>query len=630
MAFASTERKPLFPPAHDGGSVQNGAMLLHNQKVTGPIAPPKAVNGPIFPPKTDLKSPKSEGAKNGPIFPPRSPKAEENISPRSPKAEGNKKNPIFPPRSPKAEGGKNHSIFPPKSKGSQNDPLKKMEGVKNGPILPPKSPRRFHNGPSDSPKNDGAFILPLSPAHDISPELQSWFVRPRASQPTNRPTSPEKSSRDEQHAVSKFKFPDDPFAPLKLPGSSFPPKLGTRVQPKSETFGVTQNGRMEFPESDDDSLLTPTLEAADEAQTVATSKLRASNGSRGSMRLIRIEPTMPGKTLSVYSSESSPLSVLEESGNSHHANFPCSISPGTLQSMELLFSFSDTDILDKLAGSWPAKCTYIVKEVIETERTYVKSLTDIIKGYLTPMYSYVLENGESPNFISSVFGNIVKIHQIHTALLESMQSASTKPEDFGLVFLDCDFLSQYTVYCTNYSRGNKRLEQTLANESDIKHFIVDCQKKLSHTLPLTSYLIKPVQRILKYPLLLEDLNRKFDWTDHPGHRKLKQAQEKMSSVAVQINTAFNEQVKVPGKNSPKVIAQRRRNQIKDLQKSRSLDPRQLSPAHQPMLQSNSLPNAYSNVSLFPVASFKNNSLNRFSHLEEKGSASARPLSLIHI
>ncbi len=70
----------------------------------------------------------------------------------------------------------------------------------------------------------------------------------------------------------------------------------------------------------------------------------------------------------------------------------------------------------------------------------------------------------------------------------------------------------------------------------------ECQVKLSHTLPLTSYLIKPVQRILKFPLLLEDLCKKFEWTEHPGHKRLKQALVKMSSVATEINTAFNDPV----------------------------------------------------------------------------------------
>ena len=52
-----------------------------------------------------------------------------------------------------------------------------------------------------------------------------------------------------------------------------------------------------------------------------------------------------------------------------------------------------------------------------------------------------------------------------------MQSASTSPENFARVFVDCDFITQYTLYCTGYSKGNKRLEQTLGAVCDIKEFI---------------------------------------------------------------------------------------------------------------------------------------------------------------
>ena len=71
-----------------------------------------------------------------------------------------------------------------------------------------------------------------------------------------------------------------------------------------------------------------------------------------------------------------------------------------------------------------------------------------------------------------------------------------------------------------------------------------CQRDLSHSLPLSSELIKPVQRILKYPLLLDDLSKKFDWLDHPGYRLIKEALEKMSSVALRINTAFHDPVSI--------------------------------------------------------------------------------------
>ena len=42
-----------------------------------------------------------------------------------------------------------------------------------------------------------------------------------------------------------------------------------------------------------------------------------------------------------------------------------------------------------------------------------------------------------------------------------------------------------------------------------------CQHGLGHSLPLSSQLIKPVQRILKYRLLLEELNKNFD-KQHPA------------------------------------------------------------------------------------------------------------------
>ena len=35
--------------------------------------------------------------------------------------------------------------------------------------------------------------------------------------------------------------------------------------------------------------------------------------------------------------------------------------------------------------------------------------------------------------------------------------------------------------------------------------LVNCQKELGHQLPLSSYLLKPVQRLTKYQLLLKEL-----------------------------------------------------------------------------------------------------------------------------
>jgi len=50
-------------------------------------------------------------------------------------------------------------------------------------------------------------------------------------------------------------------------------------------------------------------------------------------------------------------------------------------------SFSDADILERLSDSWPVKCTYVVKELIVTERAYVQALADIIEVMVVPWYS---------------------------------------------------------------------------------------------------------------------------------------------------------------------------------------------------------------------------------------------------
>lgn len=68
-----------------------------------------------------------------------------------------------------------------------------------------------------------------------------------------------------------------------------------------------------------------------------------------------------------------------------------------------------------------------------------------------------------------------------------MQSASTHPEEFAQVFIDCDFLTQYTLYCTGYSKSNKCLEQTLAAECDMKEFIAVSWSSLEHTVKLWEF-----------------------------------------------------------------------------------------------------------------------------------------------
>ncbi len=60
----------------------------------------------------------------------------------------------------------------------------------------------------------------------------------------------------------------------------------------------------------------------------------------------------------------------------------------------------------------------------------------------------------------------------------------------------------YTEYCTNYPRAVEVLTECMRNPLTAEVFKHQ-QVALGHSLPLGAYLLKPVQRILKYHLLLQ-------------------------------------------------------------------------------------------------------------------------------
>lgn len=64
------------------------------------------------------------------------------------------------------------------------------------------------------------------------------------------------------------------------------------------------------------------------------------------------------------------------------------------------------------------------------------------------------------------------------------------------------FLNSFSSFSTSYPEAISLLT-TMLQTSHTNALLTTTQKNLQHTLPLGSYLLKPVQRILKYHLLLD-------------------------------------------------------------------------------------------------------------------------------
>lgn len=144
--------------------------------------------------------------------------------------------------------------------------------------------------------------------------------------------------------------------------------------------------------------------------------------------------------------------------------------------------------------------TYIIKEMIETERDYVKSLDYVIVNYISE-----LQREDIPQALrgqrNTVFGNVEKIYEFHSQhFLNELEECINNPLQVGQIFLKYD--KRFYLYAL-YNK-NKPKSDSLMSEYG-SSFFKSKQLELGDKMDLASYLLKPVQRMGKYALLLQQM-----------------------------------------------------------------------------------------------------------------------------
>ncbi|XP_075964702.1 pleckstrin homology domain-containing family G member 3-like [Anarhichas minor] len=182
------------------------------------------------------------------------------------------------------------------------------------------------------------------------------------------------------------------------------------------------------------------------------------------------------------------------------------------------------------------KLTYldrVVMEIIETERMYVKDLRSIVEDYL----AHIIDMSNlpiQPEQVCGLFGNIEDIYEFNSELLQSLDMCENDPVAIARCFVDkSEYFEIYTQYCTNYPNSVAALTDCMRSKT-LATFFGDRQAALNRSLPLGSYLLKPVQRILKYHLLLQEIAKHFD-SDEEGYEVIQEAIDTMTGVAWYIN-----------------------------------------------------------------------------------------------
>ncbi|XP_019807127.1 pleckstrin homology domain-containing family G member 1 isoform X6 [Tursiops truncatus] len=175
----------------------------------------------------------------------------------------------------------------------------------------------------------------------------------------------------------------------------------------------------------------------------------------------------------------------------------------------------------------------VVQEILETERTYVQDLKSIVEDYLECIRDQMkLPLGAEER--SALFGNIQDIYHFNSELLQDLENCENDPVAIAECFVSkSEEFHIYTQYCTNYPRSVAVLTECMRNKMLAK-FFRERQETLKHSLPLGSYLLKPVQRILKYHLLLHEIENHLD-KDTEGYDVVLDAIDTMQRVAWHIN-----------------------------------------------------------------------------------------------
>ncbi|XP_069378664.1 guanine nucleotide exchange factor DBS isoform X3 [Paralichthys olivaceus] len=180
---------------------------------------------------------------------------------------------------------------------------------------------------------------------------------------------------------------------------------------------------------------------------------------------------------------------------------------------------------------------HIMTELIETERLYVEELQSIMEGYFAELDNSELSHLTPPSLENKrdvLFGNLPEIYEFHNrTFLKELENSIEKPELVGTCFLKRkEELQVYQKYCQNKPRS-----EVLWRQCGDSLFFQECQKKLDHKLSLDAYLLKPVQRITKYQLMLKEM---LKCSKSEGMAELEEALATMLDIIKSVNDSMHQ------------------------------------------------------------------------------------------
>ncbi|XP_068592101.1 triple functional domain protein isoform X1 [Cebidichthys violaceus] len=309
--------------------------------------------------------------------------------------------------------------------------------------------------------------------------------------------------------------------------------LSSGTLSKSSSSGMQSCGEEEGEEGADAVPLPPpmaiqqhSLLQPDSQDDKSASRLSARPNSSETPSAAELVSAIEELVKSKMSLEDRPSSLSVEQGDSSSP----SLNPSD---NSLLSSSSPIDEVDERKSGFFKRRHYVLLELVETERDYVRDLGSVVEGYMSRMK----EEGVPDDMRGKdkiVFGNIHQIYDWHKDLfLGELEKCLEDPDRLAPLFVKQERrLHMYIVYCQNKPKSEHIVSEY------IDTYFEDLKQRLGHRLQITDLLIKPVQRIMKYQLLLKDLH-KISKKAGADTTELEKAVEVMCVVPKRCNDMMN-------------------------------------------------------------------------------------------
>ncbi|XP_067931242.1 FYVE, RhoGEF and PH domain-containing protein 6-like [Watersipora subatra] len=187
----------------------------------------------------------------------------------------------------------------------------------------------------------------------------------------------------------------------------------------------------------------------------------------------------------------------------------------------------------------------VAHEIMTSEKDYLDALVLLNIDFRQHLSKAAEDHGQPvipSDCINKIFNQLPQLANLNEDLLKDFQHRlenwDTDPRIADVFVRKGSFLQMYTTYLRDFQNMNRELDNAIKNYPEFAEALKDFEKsERCRDLQIRHFMLKPVQRITQYRLLLTEYKKNLP-NDSPDHGDVNKALEIVSKAADHANEAM--------------------------------------------------------------------------------------------